>query len=659
MWDYYEERSALVTGGSGFLGTAIVHRLFASTSTLRIYLVCRGGIEKLRARWLEWLPRILVEKICNSSRLIVLDGDILLPGLGLSEEVLSVVRDNTSIIIHAASSINLRSPLCHLFDIIVNASDMMVDLALTCKKLDRFIYVSTAYVNTYLYPKSDEIDVEISEKVYELTARYDVLEEVEEVRKHGTSRAYESENFPWAYAYAKHLTERLLQHRFAIHDSKEKLLIVRPSVIGPSQCLPFPGYIMPMSSPGTILAAALLLSPNRNIKIATKMQNPDLSTQDEVPVDVVTDRLLCHLALGTYGCVHAVSGVKSRMGLEEWRKQLLKLRRIPWGLQPQWIKEDWSSPNQHRVNQLYKILATSFAFSESKTMAILQELRGIALPDRQEEISDLQLFTRIDMSGLPKAARPLHHQKLLGRNIVITENANEHLVWHSSRILIKPLPEYLLCHDFWVNEGSALRRDQSLYQCACGMLLSYCWLISTKYDLVLAQEAHLLPSSVSWEAWVLFVTDLLTTIDSETLQGVSLRYHFGELRLSRLNLVYRLAPGVISRHNLVRGFLSKSSSSNEFLEHNFAWLFSVFGFVTIVGSSMQVGLGTGFLQDAWGFEGASVVFTVGSLVVATISVLLIGCAWAFLFVYHVLWARQYLQFVQQKRAKGSEKAQGA
>ena len=154
---------------------------------------------------------------------------------------------------------------------------------------------------------------------------------------------------------------------------------------------------MPMSSPGTILAAGLLLSPNRNIKIATKMQNPYLSTQDEVPVDVVTDRLLCHLALGTYGCVHAVSGVKSRMGLEEWRKQLSKLRRIPWGLQPQWIKEDWSSPNQHPINQLYKILATSFAFSESRTMAILQELRGKALPDRQEKSLDLQLFTQIDM----------------------------------------------------------------------------------------------------------------------------------------------------------------------------------------------------------------------------------------------------------------------
>lgn len=43
MWEYFNEKSILVTGGSGFLGTALVYRLLTSTSTARIYLVCRGG----------------------------------------------------------------------------------------------------------------------------------------------------------------------------------------------------------------------------------------------------------------------------------------------------------------------------------------------------------------------------------------------------------------------------------------------------------------------------------------------------------------------------------------------------------------------------------------------------------------------------------------
>ncbi|KAJ5774024.1 hypothetical protein N7457_008920, partial [Penicillium paradoxum] len=409
MWDYYEGKSLFVTGGSGFLGTAIVHRLLTSTSTLRIYLLCRGGIDKLRARWMEWLPASSVESFCSSNRLIVFDGDILLPDLGLSEEILDIIRDNASTIIHAASSINLRSPLSKLFGSIVDASDKMVDLALTCKRLECFVYVSTAYVNTHLYPKSDEPDLKIDEEIYELSTPSNVLDEVNEVRKRGTSRAYEAENFPWAYAYAKHLTERLVHHRFMEHTWNSKLLIVRPSIIGPAQCLPFPGYMMPMSSPSTMLAAALALSPSRKVKIATMKDNSHW-TSDEVPVDVVVDRMLCHLAMGTSGCIHAVSGIKSRIVFDEWRESLMKLRRIPWGLHPHPIKGDWKSRNQHPIIRFYAILATSFDFSEDRTTGMLQNIASKEPLDLQKEVSDLQLFTKIDMStSLPSRVEGIRY----------------------------------------------------------------------------------------------------------------------------------------------------------------------------------------------------------------------------------------------------------
>ncbi|OQD98489.1 hypothetical protein PENSOL_c009G01747 [Penicillium solitum] len=371
MWEYYEGKSILVTGGSGFLGTAIVHRLLMSTCVSRIYLVCRGGNEKLQSRWREWLPDDTVDKLCDSNRLVVLDGDILLPSLGLSQSELELIRNNTNIIIHAASAINLGSRL---------------------KRACIVSSVSSAYSNTHLYYRSHESDVQINEDIYQLENEYNILDELNEVRKHGTSQAYEAENFPWAYGYAKHLTERLLQHRFSEHASDEQLLIVRPGIIGPSQCLPFPGYIMPMSSPYTMLAAAFALVPSRAIKIASKMENPDAGvTGDEVPVDVVADRLLCHLALGTSGCIHAVSGVKSRLKLETWRHSLMKLRRIPWGLQPLWVKADWKSTNQHCISRLYAICGASFAFSEEKTIKMCKEI-----PEKEQQ--NLQLFTQIDTS---------------------------------------------------------------------------------------------------------------------------------------------------------------------------------------------------------------------------------------------------------------------
>lgn len=40
--------------------------------------------------------------------------------------------------------------------------------------------------------------------------------------------------------------------------------------------------------------------------------------------------------------------------------------------------------------------------------------------------------------------RPLHHQRVLNREIAITERLDLHLVWASGRTFIKPLPRYLL-----------------------------------------------------------------------------------------------------------------------------------------------------------------------------------------------------------------------
>ncbi|KAJ6013760.1 hypothetical protein N7540_008351 [Penicillium herquei] len=387
IWEYYNEKSILVTGGSGFLGTALVHRLLISTSASRLYVICQGGTKKLEARWKEWMPSDTVGRMWDSKRLIVLDGDILLPNLGLSNFDLDTLRHNTETVIHAASSINLGKRLDRVFNSIVEARQMMFNLALSCPNFDRFVYVSTAYSNSHLYSQSPGSDIQVEEKIYYLKGESDVLEELDQVRKNGTSKAYQKENFPWSYAYAKNLTERLLIHKFSEIGAKEKLLIVRPSVIGPSVSLPFPGYIMPMSSPCTISVAIASLYPFRSLKIATQMTEPELGVHiDEVPVDVVVDRLLCHLAMGTYGCVHAVSGVNSRIDYHCFIENLGIIRRFPWEMQPVWLKEDWKSRKQYWASRIYAIIGVSFAFSDEKTIALSEKLSD------QEKL-DLQLFS--------------------------------------------------------------------------------------------------------------------------------------------------------------------------------------------------------------------------------------------------------------------------
>ncbi|KAJ5761313.1 hypothetical protein N7520_008469 [Penicillium odoratum] len=394
MWEYYDGRSVLVTGGSGFLGTAIVHRLLSRSSVCHVYLICRGGEKKLRSKWKEWLPFGMVEKLCDSAHLSVFDGDILLPDLGLEPTELMTLRHAVQIVIHAASSISLAKPLQILSKSIIAASEAIAEISLTFKDLDRFIYVSTAYANTHLYTRSEKpgIDLNVEERFYDLEKQGNTMEEWESVRRYGTSEAYEAEDFPWDYAYAKHLTERLLLHRFSQHASEDKLLIVRPSIIGPAQCFPFPGYSMPTSTPSTMLAAAIALTPSWRCVIATRMALPEAEvTADEVPVDVVVDRLLSHLAAGHRGCVHAVSGTRARMSSQEWWESAMKLRRIPWKVRPLWLDLDWKDQKQHSFSRLWVILGTSFSFSEGRTLALSRDLD-------HGKPSDLQLFTRIHMS---------------------------------------------------------------------------------------------------------------------------------------------------------------------------------------------------------------------------------------------------------------------
>ncbi|KAI4858955.1 hypothetical protein F4820DRAFT_193497 [Hypoxylon rubiginosum] len=55
--------------------------------------------------------------------------------------------------------------------------------------------------------------------------------------------------------------------------------------------------------------------------------------------------------------------------------------------------------------------------------------------------------------------RPLHHQLLLDRDVVIAEQMDLHLVWTPGRIFLKPLPPFLLEPRFW--------RDQLACKIGC------------------------------------------------------------------------------------------------------------------------------------------------------------------------------------------------
>ncbi|KAJ5084732.1 hypothetical protein NUU61_009311 [Penicillium alfredii] len=407
VWDFYQGKTLFVTGGTGFIGTTLLHRLLSQSSPEHVYVLCRGGAEKAKAKWNDMLPTSIAATLTRSERMTILDGELgNTATMDLEDDVLQMLKQTVHIVIHAASSIHLRMSLRELSYSVTAPTLCLTQYALKFPHLERFVFVSTAYANAHLWKTNESADVAVNERVYPLNGEsqddYETAVRAwHEVQKNGSSEEYDAHDFPWPYAYSKHLAERLILHKAAEKKALHRVLIIRPSVVGPADNLPYPGFAVPYATPSTACAAAYTLHPGRQIVLSSRCQNPNKeATIDEVPVDVVVDRMLAHTAAGTSGIVHAVSGEKGRLSLEDWWWAFKKERRLPWNAKPVWTSEDWNSPNLHPLARFFKIIGTSFAFSDEKTIRLAETLSS-------EKGEKLNLFA--DRSQPYSLAARRHH----------------------------------------------------------------------------------------------------------------------------------------------------------------------------------------------------------------------------------------------------------
>ncbi|KAJ5763626.1 hypothetical protein N7533_002307 [Penicillium manginii] len=411
VWDYYDGKVLFVTGGTGFIGTTLLYRLLSQAAPEHVYVLCRGGYERAKAKWTEMLSAPVAKVLTQSNRMTILDGELGdTATMNLPDDDLQMLKQKVHILIHAASSIALNNSLRELDYTVIAPTVCLAQYALKFVNLERFVFLSTAYVNAHLWMASKTSDVAVEERVYPLGSNDENPLETaphvyRELQKTGTTEEYETHDFPWPYAYAKHLAERLVFNKAALKDASDKFLIIRPSVVGPADQFPYHGFTTSYSSPSTACAAAYAMHPGRKINLATRCENPDKeATIDEVPVDVVAERLLVHVALGSSGCVHAVSGEKGRLRIEDWWDAFKKERRWPWNVKPVWISKDWHSSDLHHVAKSLKIIGTSFAFSEEKTDLVAEKLN-----------SDLKLYA--DRSSPYSLVHRRHHIHHLARQM--------------------------------------------------------------------------------------------------------------------------------------------------------------------------------------------------------------------------------------------------
>lgn len=244
-----------------------------------------------------------------------------------------------------------------------------------------------------------------------------------------------------------------------------------------------------------------------------------------------------------------------------------------------------------------------------------------------------------------KSIDALHRQKVKGREIVASEDARLHLVWYHDKIYIKPMPLCLLNYDFWTtylplsdNSTSSDKETSAVPQVpsapifdrtvAVGFMRSYALLVRHRVDFIIARESHLFPTELDWEKWSAFIA-LFRRIEDE---DVAKRYHYGQLRLTRLNWAVRLFRP--SSATTKWFYEIPHWSTGMYMERAMAPLLFGFASLSLVLSSMQVLLSV--TDEELGFkrlEASSLVYMKRAFWVFSIMMLLAsGLVWVLLFI---------------------------
>ncbi len=126
--------AVLLTGATGFVGREILSRFLERDGAHVFALVRAENDDEAAGR----LPA--------HARLTAVAGDIEEANLGLADESSERLRREVTTVLHCAASVSFELPLEESRRVNVEGTRRMLGFARSCTRLERFSYVSTAYV---------------------------------------------------------------------------------------------------------------------------------------------------------------------------------------------------------------------------------------------------------------------------------------------------------------------------------------------------------------------------------------------------------------------------------------------------------------------------------------------------------------------------------
>jgi hypothetical protein len=237
-------------------------------------------------------------------------------------------------------------------------------------------------------------------------------------------------------------------------------------------------------------------------------------------------------------------------------------------------------PGQPRIrldNKSTSDKSTSDADSNTKLLEYLHYSHNT------DQLNELLPFMRYIFVQTPSHIHinPLHHQSSHERKVKVTESSGLHLVWYYEIIFIKPVPAYFYSRAFWDYIEHA-RPD--IYSACLGFMRSYERLIQYEIDFHMACELRLIAKKSNgefptYEEWCEFIEPFAKVGDNH----VNRRYHYGELRLTRINRAAFFFRGSLAYFHIYPQWGS-------WIHHTLAPIVTLFAVCSVVLNSMQVSL---------------------------------------------------------------------
>ncbi|XP_070502901.1 putative fatty acyl-CoA reductase CG5065 [Chironomus tepperi] len=255
--EFYNNRDIFITGGSGFVGKVLIEKLLRSCSEIELF----SGL-------METDPKVF-------NKLVPIEGDVTVIGLGLTDESRAILKD-VSVIFHSAASVRFDENYKTAIILNTKGTHEVIKFALTLDNLVSFVHVST----TYCYPDRQFID----EKLYTVPGDWQetikIVEKIDDELLEYFMPIYN--NFkPNSYVYAKALAEHVCES----YKNQIPICIVRPSIVVGTELEPIGGWCDNFNGPVGLLTAC-------GLGIMRTMYASNKALLNCVAVDVVAKTLI-------------------------------------------------------------------------------------------------------------------------------------------------------------------------------------------------------------------------------------------------------------------------------------------------------------------------------------------------------------------------------